>query len=94
MSDAGFGQVVMTARLVRELDEGECQRRNALTTKASPGFKLTSGEIGTVLETFGEGEAFLVEVSKGRRKQADDCDWMGVLYPTEVEVGGAPARKG
>ena len=51
MSDAaGMGQMVRTARLVRELDAGECMRRNALTNKR-PGLKLVQGSTVTVLET-------------------------------------------
>jgi len=94
MRDAGFEQASMTVRVVRELDESECRRRNALTTRETPGFRLTNGDVGTVLETFGNGEAFLVEFSKEQRKQGDSCDWMGILYPTEVEVGGnAPTAR-
>ncbi len=93
MSDAGVGQAIMTARLMRELDEGECRRRNALTTRDVPGFRLTSGDVGTVVETFGNGEAFLVEFSKGKKRQPDSCDWMGVLYPAEIEVGDSVSRE-
>ena len=75
-----------TAKLRREIDENECKRRNALS-KTSPGFVLRSGDVGTVVETFGTGEAFLVEFSKNG-KAPDQCDWMGVLYPTEIELRG------
>ena len=51
---------VTTARLNRELDERECKQRNALS-QTSPGLVLRAGEVGTVVETFGPGEAFLVE---------------------------------
>jgi hypothetical protein len=54
---------VTTARLNRELDERECKRRNALS-QTSPGYVLRAGDVGTVVETFGPGEAFLVEFSK------------------------------
>jgi len=83
---------VMTARLNRELDERECKRRNALS-KTSPGFVLRTGDVGTVVETFGTGEAFLVEFSKNGKAAKGECDWMGVLYPTEIEVLGS-AEKG
>ena len=53
---------VTTARLNRELDERECKRRNALS-QTSPGYVLRAGDVGTVVETFGPGEAFLVEFS-------------------------------
>ena len=32
--------------------------------KTSPGFALRSGDVGTVLETLGNNEAFLVEFNK------------------------------
>ena len=80
-----------TAKLRREIDESECKRRNALS-KTSPGFVLRSGDVGTVVETFGTGEAFLVEFNKNG-KAPDSCDWMGVLYPTEIEVLGSSPDK-
>ena len=73
------------AKLRRELDEIECRRRNALS-RTSPGFVLRLGDVGTVLETFGSNEAFLVEFKKGEKAAADECDWLGVLYPAEIEV--------
>jgi hypothetical protein len=88
MSDAaGFGEMLATARLLRELDAGECLRRNALTNKR-PGLKLRQGSVVTVLETLDQGKAFLVEF--GERKEK--CDWLGVLYPTELEFETANAR--
>ena len=81
MADAGLLSVrATTARLVRALDEKECQRRNALS-RSKPGFKLASGETVKVVESF--GEAFLVEAGTSRK---DSCDWMGVLYPSEIEI--------
>ena len=77
---------VVTAKLNRELDERECRQRNALST-TRPGFALAAGEVGTVVETFGTGEAFLVEFSKGGADRNGQCDWMGVLYPAEIELG-------
>lgn len=78
---------VMTAKLRRELDEGECKRRNALS-KTSPGFALRTGDVGTVLETLGNNEAFLVEFNKnGKAARGEgECEWLGVLYPTEIEM--------
>ena len=83
---ADFVVAMTTARLMREIDERECKQRNALS-KTSPGFALRTGDVGTVVETFGTGEAFLVEFSKNGKAASGECDWMGVLYPTEVELG-------
>ena len=85
MRDAAEMVSVMTAKLRRQMDEGECKRRNALS-KTSPGLVLRPGDVVTVVETFGTGEAFLVEFNKKGRLKKDSCDWMGVLYPTEIEV--------
>ena len=70
---------------MRELDEHECKRRNALS-KSVPGFALSSGELGTVLETLGNNEAFLVEFNRNGKAKNGECDWLGVLYPAEIEV--------
>ena len=88
MNDAaGLGQMVKTARLVRDLDAGECMRRNALTNKR-PGLRLVQGATVTVLETLDQGKAFLVEFGA---KTPEKCEWLGVLYPTEIEfVKGQP----
>jgi hypothetical protein len=83
---------VTTARLIREINEGECKRRNALSQN-SPGFVLRPGDIGTVVETFGSNEAFLVEINKNGKAENGTCDWMGVLYPAEIEMLGASADK-
>jgi len=85
MRDAVEGMPVSTARLRRELDEDECRRRNALS-KTIPGFVLRPGDIGTVLETLGENEAFLVEFNRNGNAAQGGCDWLGVLYPAEIEV--------
>ncbi len=82
MSDAaGFGEMTKTARLVREIDAGETRRRNALSVKRQ-GLKLEQGAVVTVIETLDQGNAFLVEFGA---RQPDKCDWLGVLYPTEIE---------
>jgi hypothetical protein len=91
MRDAAEFVAMATAKLMREIDENECKRRNALS-KTSPGFVLKSGDVGTVVETFGTGEAFLVEFNKNGGSP-DQCDWLGVLYPTEIELTGASADK-
>ena len=81
MSGAGNGSVqASVARLVREMGEPECRRRNALS-KTAPGFQLKAGDVVEVVETFQEG--FLVEFGP---RSDDRCDWMGVLYPGEVEM--------
>ncbi|HVY42496.1 MAG TPA: hypothetical protein VG966_05655 [Hyphomicrobiaceae bacterium] len=83
MSDAaGFGELLKTARLLREIDEGECLRRNALSEKRK-GVALRQGSVVTVLETLDEGKAFLVEFGQ---RAPDTCDWLGVLYPSEIEM--------
>jgi hypothetical protein len=82
---ADMMSAMMLARVTRELDEGECKRRNALST-TSPGFVLRPGDVGTVVETFGTNEAFLVEFNKNGHAAANSCDWLGVLYPAEIEV--------
>ena len=85
MRDAANGVVAMTARLRRELGELECKRRNALS-QTIPGFALSTGDVGTVLETLGNSEAFLVEFNRNGKAQKNECEWLGVLYPAEIEV--------
>ena len=64
MSDAaGFGQVTMRARLVREIGESEAKQRNALSIKR-PGLTLRQGTQVTVLETLEQGQAFLSSSGK------------------------------
>ncbi len=74
-----------SARLTRGLDEAECRRRNALSA-TKPGLQLDQGELVTVLETFGTGEAFLVEFKIAKASNPEACDWLGVLYPSEIEM--------
>jgi hypothetical protein len=76
---------ISTARLRRELDEHECRRRNALS-RSVPGVALRSGDVVTVLETLGNNEAFLVEFNRNGKAKNGECDWLGVLYPAEIEV--------
>lgn len=85
MRDVAVSTMVSTARLTRGLDESECRRRNALS-RSIPGFALRSGDVGTVLETLGNNEAFLVEFNKDGNGVDGECDWLGVLYPAEIEV--------
>ena len=86
MRDAAeMTMTISVARLRLELDEGECKRRNALS-RSVPGFTLRSGDVGTVLETLGNNEAFLVEFSRNSDNRNGECEWLGVLYPAEIEV--------
>ena len=85
MRDVAVSTMVSAARLTRELDENECRRRNALS-RSIPGFALRSGDVGTVLETLGDNEAFLVEFNRNGQAANGQCDWLGVLYPAEIEV--------
>jgi len=85
MRDAVEMTAASMARLRRELDEHECKRRNALS-RTIPGFVLRPGDVGTVLETLGNNEAFLVEFNREGRAKNGECDWLGVLYPAEIEV--------
>lgn len=94
MRDAAQALAVTTARLRRAMDERECKQRNALS-QTRAGFTLNTGDVVTVVETFGSNEAFLVEFNKPARKSkaAETCEWMGVLYPTEIEMlGSAPGK--
>jgi Domain of unknown function (DUF4926) len=89
---ADMMSAMVLARVTREMDERECRRRNALS-KTSPGFVLRPGDVGTVVETFGTNEAFLVEFNKNGHGAANSCDWMGVLYPAEIEVSHSSSDK-
>lgn len=82
MSDAaGFGAMIKTAKLLREIDRDECRQRNALSIKRDD-LRLTPGTVVTVLESLDQGRAFLVEFGE---RAPDTCDWLGVLYPSEIE---------
>ncbi|MEZ5853817.1 MAG: hypothetical protein R3D67_03370 [Hyphomicrobiaceae bacterium] len=85
MSDAaGFGAMTRTAKLLREIDADECRRRNALSNKRVD-LRLNQGSVVTVLESLDQGRAFLVEFGE---TTPDRCDWLGVLYPSEIEFDG------
>ncbi len=91
MRDSGeFGTARLVAKLRREIDEGELRRRNALSRMAS-GLRFKSGDMVSIVETFGSGEAFLVEATNDHE---DGCDWMGVLYPGEIEMVAPKAPGG
>lgn len=70
------------ARLIKRLTERECAERNALTNRKAPPV-LTAGTVGTVLDTLEEGRAFVVEFGS---RGPDQCDWLGVLYASELQI--------
>jgi hypothetical protein len=70
------------ARLIRQIDKRECARRNALTDKVA-GLVLAAGTVGTVVDTFGNGDAYMVEFGS---RGGDDCDWLGILYAWELQL--------
>ena len=70
---------MIQARVVKSLDASACAQRNALS-RTPEHFKIPVGTIGTVVDQFSDG--YLVEFG-GRG--ADRCDWLGVLYASEIE---------
>jgi hypothetical protein len=89
MRDAAEVMAVTTAKLRREMDERECKRRNALS-KTSPGLVLRPGDCRHRGRDVRHGRGIPGRVQQKGRARKDSCDWMGVLYPTEIEVmGGA-----
>lgn len=72
---------VKQVKLLRDLDQGECEVRNALSQKI-PGYVLHAGQVGEVVDTLEGGTAFLVEFGNSG---PDTCDWFGVLYAGEIE---------
>ena len=83
---------IMTAKVMRALDEAEARRRNALSA-TKPGFNLQVGDMVTVVDTLDSGSSFLVEFTKGNKIKKDSCDWMGVLSLNEIEVVDVSAKK-
>ena len=73
----------LTVRLIGDIPEDESARRNALTCTQKP-ITLSAGHEGTVIETLENGSAYLVEFG---HHSSDSCDWLGVLYEREVELG-------
>ena len=55
--------------------------------REAQGLALRQGSVVTVLETLDEGKAFLVEFGQ---RAPDTCDWLGVLYPSEIEIMRSP----
>jgi hypothetical protein len=76
------------ARLTRQIDVKECARRNALTKKPTK-LVLAAGSVGIVVDTLGDGDAYLVEFGS---RGPDQCDWFGVLYASEVQLEGTEAK--
>ena len=83
---------VMTAKVMRAMDEAEARRRNALSA-TKPGFHLQVGDMVTVVDTLDAGSSFLVEFTKSGKGKKDSCDWMGVLNAAEIEVVGVQPGK-
>lgn len=83
---------VITAKVMRAMDEAEAKRRNALSA-TMPGFHFKVGDMVTVVDTLDAGSSFLVEFTKGAKAKKDSCDWMGVLKATEIEVVGIDPGK-
>ena len=69
------------ARLLRDIDAHECASRNALTNKPHR-LVLTAGTIGAVVDRLDNGDAYLVEFGS---RGTDACDWLGVLYASEIQ---------
>ena len=72
----------LTVRLIGDMPEDECARRNALTNTQKR-ITLSAGHEGAVIETLENGAAFLVEFG---HHSSESCDWLGVLYKREVEL--------
>ncbi|MEZ5773143.1 MAG: hypothetical protein R3D33_00080 [Hyphomicrobiaceae bacterium] len=88
MRDGGEFGVSAVGRLTKEMDEQECRRRNALS-RTLPGFRLKVGDVVNIVDTFESGNAFLVEVGDQR---TNECRWMGVLTPGEIEMDRTGGR--
>jgi hypothetical protein len=50
---------------------------------------LVAGSVGMVADSFDGGEAFLVEFGS---RGPDKCDWLGVLYASEIELMATVAK--
>ncbi len=72
----------MKVRLTIALNERDCARRNALSHKP-PALTLPQGSIGTLVETFDNGDALMVEFGGDG---PDQCDWLGILQGPEIEL--------
>ena|SRR5436190_160617 len=63
-------------------------RRIALTNKPAD-LVLAAGSVGIVVDTLDGGEAYLVEFGS---RGPDRCDWLGVLYESEIELMAAVTK--
>jgi hypothetical protein len=70
------------AHLIKHMNERECARRNALTNRPTA-LVLNVGMVGTVLDTLDDGQAFVVEFGS---RGPDQCEWLGVLYASELQL--------
>jgi len=50
---------------------------------------LAAGSVGIVVDSLEGGEAYLVEFGS---RGPDQCDWLGVLYASEIELMAAVAK--
>ena len=76
------------ALLTKHIHCHECARRNALTNKPAD-LVLAAGSVGIVVDSLDGGEAYLVEFGS---RGPDQCDWLGVLYASEIELMAAVAK--
>ena len=76
------------ACLVHTIDGRECASRNALVA-TPPHLVLTAGSIGTIVDRLDDGDAFLVEFGS---RGPTECDWLGVLYASEIEPVAVAAK--
>jgi len=70
------------ARLIRHIDATECVTRNALAI-TPPQLVLVAGSVGTIVDRLGDNDAFLVEFGS---RGPNQCDWLGVLYASELQA--------
>jgi hypothetical protein len=73
---------MITVKLLRHLDKIETADRNALS-HSIPGYTLSAGEVGELVEILDEGRAFLVAFGED---DAGACKWLGVLYVGEAAL--------
>ncbi len=71
---------MFSVKLLRRLDKIEAADRNALS-HSIPGYTLSEGAVGELVEILDEGRAYLVAFGA---QDAQTCDWLGVLYQSEA----------
>ncbi|MGD9805863.1 MAG: hypothetical protein AB7E81_03585 [Hyphomicrobiaceae bacterium] len=64
------------------LSEIECARRNALSEKP-PGLVLQEGMEGALVEISDKGESYMAEFI---HEETGQCQWLGLLRRSEIEV--------